>query len=487
MKKKAVVVGAGIGGLAIALRLRSKGHEVIVFEKEKNIGGKLDQMTWQGFRWDMGPSLFTLPHLVDELFSLYGKQPSKYLKYDKLDMVCKYFFSDGLIINGYNSPEKFAYECEEKTNISRKKILSYLKSSEHIYNLTSPVFIFNSFHRFHRQLLKSGFKILFNFRKLKAFNTMHNVNKSRLKEQHLIQIFDRFATYNGSNPYKAPATLNVIPYLEHCLGAYFPQKGMFSIVGELYNLAREEGINFYFNEPVTRIEIDQQKISGVQTTKRNEKCDLLVSDSDIVPLYKLFHPELKLKKRYLTHERSSSALIFYWAINKSFKELDLHNILFAEDYEKEFDNLFEQKSFTPDVTVYIFISKKVVESDAPEGKENWFVMINVPANFGQKWGDLIKKMKEAIINKINKTLDTKIENYILKEEILNPEIIEKKTSSFQGSLYGASSNSKWSAFRRHPNFSKKIRNLFFVGGSVHPGGGIPLCLSSAKIVSKMID
>lgn len=487
MKKKVIVVGAGIGGLAVALRLRSKGHEVVVFEKEDNYGGKLDQMKWNGYRWDMGPSLFTLPHLVDELFSLYGKQPLNYFSYSKLDLVCKYFFSDNLVINGYNSPEKFALECEEKTNVSRKRILSYLKSSEHIYNLTSPVFIFNSFHRFNHKLIKSGIKILLNIRKLKAFDTMHHINKRKLKESHLVQIFDRFATYNGSNPYKAPATLNVIPYLEHCLGAYFPIGGMFSIVEGLFRLATEEGILFYFNEPVKQINLDQRKVTGVQTTKRNEKCDLLVSDSDIVPLYQLFKPELKLKERYLKYERSSSALIFYWAINKSFKKLDLHNILFADDYKKEFDHLFEHKTYTSDVTVYIFISKKVVKSDAPEGKENWFVMINVPANYGQKWDNLIREMKKAVIKKINKTLDIEIENYILKEEILNPEIIERKTSSYQGSLYGASSNSKWSAFRRHPNFSKKISNLYFVGGSVHPGGGIPLCLSSARIVSEMTD
>lgn len=486
-KEKVVVVGSGIGGIAVALRLRSKGYDVVVFEKENNPGGKMNQIAWNGYRWDMGPSLFTLPYMVDELFSLFSKQASDYLKYQKLDVVCKYFFPDGVKINGFNTPDKFARECEEKTKVSRHVILDYLNDSKHIFNLTSPVFIFNSFHRINAKLIKSGIKILFNFGKLKAFKTMHEVNKTKLKESHLVQIFDRFATYNGSNPYKAPATLNVIPYLEHCLGAFFPEEGMYSIVEGLYRLAKEAGIKFYFNEAVEEIKYKKKIISEVRTTKRIEKCDLVVSDSDIVPFYKLFNPKMLLPRRFLNHERSSSALIFYWAVNRTYEELDLHNILFASDYKSEFDHLFDYKTYSKDVTVYIFISKKIVDLDAPEGAENWFVMINVPANSGQDWDSLIKKMKEAIIRKINKTLQTKIEEYILNEEILTPGQIEKKTSSHQGSLYGASSNSKWSAFRRHPNFSNKIKNLFFVGGSVHPGGGIPLCLSSAKIVSEMTN
>ncbi len=485
-KGQAVVVGSGIGGIAVALRLRAAGYSVDVFEKNEKPGGKLDEFSKDGFRWDMGPSLLTLPLMVEELFNLYGKNPSAYFSYKKLNIVCNYFFSDGLVIQGYNSPNRFAEEIHKKTGFAQGKVLKYLKHSEKIYKLTAPIFIFNSFHKLTMELLRNGIKALLNFPKLKSFKTMHKENLKQLQEPHLVQIFDRFATYNGSNPYQAPATLNVIPYLEHCLGAYFPDKGMYDIVNSLYKLAIEEGIQFYFGEPVIEVKHKDKKIKGVQTSKRDLECELVVSDSDIVPFYSLLSPEINIPERFLKYERSSSALIFYWAIDRSFPELDLHNILFSEDYKAEFDALFKTKSFFEDPTVYLFISKKQVETDAPEGKENWFVMINAPVNCGQDWDEVIFKYKEAIIRKINKYFNVKIENYILSEEILTPEMIEKKTSSFQGALYGPSSNSKWAAFRRHSNFSASIKGLYFVGGSVHPGGGIPLCLSSAQIVSSLI-
>lgn len=484
--KKAVVIGAGIGGIAIALRLKALKYQVTVIEKNSKPGGKLDEFNWKGFRWDMGPSLLTLPHMVDELFQIFQTNPTGKFEYNKLDIVCKYFFSDGLILNGFNSKDKFAGEVENKTGIKKEIIYKYLKRSETIYKFTAPVFIFNTFHKFNRERIKNGLKALVNFYKLQAFSTMHRNNRKQLKDPHLVQLFDRFATYNGSNPYKAPATLNVIPYLEHCLGAYFPKNGMYSIVDSLVTLANDAGIEFRLSERVLNIMHAKGKVESVKTNMAEYSADVVVSDSDIVPLYKLFKPKFDIPLKYMKHERSSSALIFYWAMNKTFKQLDLHNIFFSQNYESEFKHLFETKDFFPDPTIYVFISSKLVKNDAPEGKENWFVMINAPANSGQNWDEFINKARNSIIDKLNRTLNCEIREQIIHEEILDPRQIEGKTSSYQGSLYGASSNNKWSAFQRHANFTNKLRGMYFVGGSVHPGGGIPLCLSSAKIVSELI-
>lgn len=485
--KKAVVIGAGIGGIAIALRLRAKNFHVTIIEKSEKPGGKLDEFYWNGFRWDMGPSLFTLPYLVNELFELFPKESSIKFDYDKLNIVCKYFFPDGMVIDAYNSSDKFAHEVENKTGVDKEVVIKYLKKSEDIYKLTAPVFIFNTFHKLSWTRIKNGLKALMKFHKLQAFKTMHKSNEELLKEKHLVQLFDRFATYNGSDPYKAPATLNVIPYLEHCLGAFFPKKGMYSIIESLVNLAMRKGVVFKLNEEVLKINHQTGAVRSVSTTNNDYECDIAVSDSDIIPFYKLFSPEINISQRFVKHERSSSALIFYWAIDKKFEQLDLHNIFFSNDYKSEFSHLFESKNLFNDPTVYVFISSKRVNSDAPSGKENWFVMVNVPTNEGQDWDMFIKNARKAILKKLSHSLDCNIEKLILNEDILDPRKIESKTSSYQGSLYGASSNSKWSAFQRHSNFSNKVKGMYFVGGSVHPGGGIPLCLSSAKIVSELID
>jgi phytoene dehydrogenase-like protein len=185
-------------------------------------------------------------------------------------------------------------------------------------------------------------------------------------------------------------------------------------------------------------------------------------------------------------ERSSAAMIFYWAMSETFPELEVHNIFFSDHYEEEFRHLFSLKTGYSDPTVYIYISSKYSKSDAPDGCENWFVMVNAPADLGQNWSDLIPQMRQYILEKLERMLKKPLSGKIIAEEILSPPEIWKLTGSVNGSLYGSSSNSRYASFNRHPNFRKDIRGLYFVGGSVHPGGGIPLCLSSAKIVEGLV-
>ncbi len=208
---------------------------------------------------------------------------------------------------------------------------------------------------------------------------------------------------------------------------------------------------------------------------------------DIFSTYQHLLKDTKQPKRVLSQERSSSALIFYWGMNRSFPELDLHNILFSKNYKKEFDHIFEKKTLFNDPTIYINITAKDNPTDAPVGKENWFVMINTPGNFEQDWDQLKKEARENILKKIERILGVDVRSLIETESVLDPITIESKTSSHRGSLYGASSNSKFAAFLRHPNFSSQLKNLYFCGGSVHPGGGIPLCLLSAKIVGDLVS
>ena len=179
-------------------------------------------------------------------------------------------------------------------------------------------------------------------------------------------------------------------------------------------------------------------------------------------------------------------MIFYWGIKKEFSQLGLHNILFSDKYDVEFDHLFNKKTLFNDPTIYINITSKMEANQAPDGCENWFVMINAPTNNGQDWATMIQEAKKHIVQKINRILKTDIETFIETEEVLNPVTIEQKTSTYQGSLYGTSSNSKFAAFFRPSNFSSEINGLYFCGGTVHPGGGIPLCLKSAYITSELI-
>jgi phytoene dehydrogenase-like protein len=207
---------------------------------------------------------------------------------------------------------------------------------------------------------------------------------------------------------------------------------------------------------------------------------------DVFHTYKKLLPNEIPPINRLKQERSSSAVIFYWGIKQSFPDLDLHNIFFSKNYKKEFQAIFKDRTVSEDPTIYINITSKEVVGDAPKGCENWFIMINTPADHGQDWTQIVNRLRSHIITNISKRLKVDLKNLIVCEEVLTPPDIESKTQSYMGALYGASSNDTMAAFLRHPNFSNRIKNLYFCGGSVHPGGGIPLCLLSAKIVDELI-
>ena len=281
--------------------------------------------------------------------------------------------------------------------------------------------------------------------------------------------------------------LTLIPHLELNQGTFYPTGGMIAITNALYQLALKKGVQFKFNTPVERIIYHSNAVKGVVVNQENHFANLVVSNTDVYFTYKHLLNQPEKAKKILKQERSSSAFIFYWGIKREFKELELHNIFFTKNYPAEFDYLFRLKKLYADPTVYINITSKCEPGiQAPAGRENWFVMVNAPANMGQDWLAYRNQYRELVIQKLNRILNTDLESLIETEEILNPLLMESRTSSYKGSLYGTSSNSKMAAFLRHPNFSSQLKGLYFVGGSVHPGGGIPLCLKSAKIMGELV-
>ncbi|WP_374166703.1 1-hydroxycarotenoid 3,4-desaturase CrtD [Arcticibacter sp. MXS-1] len=479
--RKAIVIGAGIGGIAASVRLAVKGYAVDVFESNAYPGGKLSEFGNQGFRFDAGPSLFTMPQYVDELFELAGKDPRDYFNYQKLDMICRYFYEDGTRISAWADPLAFANEIASRTTDSAESVRRFMQKSEEIYRITHHVFLERSLHKLNTYLRADTLRSVLEFPKIDPFRTMNGAVEDFFSDSKTRRFFNRYATYNGSDPYRAPATLNVIPHLEQHYGAWFPEGGMFAITRSLVQLAEEMGVRFHYNTPVKQVLLGGNQVKGVQTEEGDFFAEVVVSNMDVWFVYQKLLKGIPPPKRTLRQERSSSALIFYWGIGRTFDELDLHNIFFSEDYREEFRYIWDQQSICADPTVYVNISSKYEKSDAPEGCENWFVMINVPANKGQDWDRLIQEAREHIIQKLSRNLGTDIGALIRTENILDPRSIESLTSSYQGALYGTSSNSRFAAFLRHPNFSGAVKGLFFTGGSVHPGGGIPLALLSARI------
>lgn len=485
---KICIIGAGIGGLSAAIRLAATGHQVTVYEANSYPGGKLTEIQVDNYRFDAGPSLFTMPSYIEALFSLAGKNISDYFQYDRLEIICHYFWEDGTRLKAYADSEIFAQEVEKKLDVPAKEITEILAASAEKYHLTGTTFLEKSLHKPSTWFSSEVARSLTQIPMLTGavFQSMHRDNERRLSHPKLVQLFDRFATYNGSNPYKAPGMLNIIPHFEHNIGAFFPKGGMHQITLALYHLAMDLGVSFNFNQAVEKICVKQKKAIGIRVQGQDKAYDKVISNMDVFPTYRKMLADQTQPHRTLAQPRSTSALIFYWGVKKEFKELGLHNILFSKNYRKEFAAL-DAGRIDEDPTIYINISKKYVTADAPEGCENWFTMINVPANTGQDWDALIAQARKDLIEKIDRTLHVSLKDLIVCESILDPRSIESKTASYQGALYGTNSNNIFAAFLRHPNFTKKIKNLYFCGGSVHPGGGIPLCLLSGKIVSELIQ
>jgi len=464
--------------------LACAGNKVTVFEKNDYPGGKLSELKLGPYRFDKGPSLLTLPQLIDDLTALSGFKEK--FKYKQLDHLTTYFFADGTVIKASSSIDEFAKEIAEKLNEKEEVVKAYFEKCRFYYTTTFDLFLNQSLGKISGFMTTGTLKGLMRAPRLGLFQSMHEQNKKAFSNPKTVQIFDRYATYNGSNPYAAPALLNQIQHLEFGLGAYLPEKGMHDITAYLYKMALHIGVEFKFNEKVEQINTLQNKTLGLTSNGTFHASDLVVCNADMHYAYTKLIPIAYFPKKLMKQEKSSSAYVFYWGINRQFEELGLHNILFSDQYLEEFQQLFSSDQPFNDPTVYINITSKVCANDAPQGHENWFVMINVPHNAKQDKIVYGAELRKQVIRKINAMLKTDIENCIVEEAVLDPFMIEQQTSSFGGSLYGNASNNKFAAFLRHHNFHSKIKGLYFSGGSVHPGGGIPLCLLSAKITSTLI-
>jgi phytoene desaturase len=486
VSKKAVILGAGIAGLAAAVRLRKAGFDVDVFEQADGPGGKLREKWIGAYRFDLGPSLFTLPRNVEELFELNGLNPSDYFRYQKLEHVCHYFFEDGTRFQVPSNTTDYINQLCETFGEDKRTVEKFLQNSEEVYNITTPVFLKSelSFNALLKK--KETFQAIIQLYKLPISGTLFQKLQKTFKNPKTVQLFSRYATYNGSNPYSTPAMMMLIPHLENGIGAFLPEKGMFDISRSIHQLGERLGVRYHFNQKVESIIVEKNTVKGISLGDKKMEAQIVLSNIDITPTYRKLLGDKFSPEKILNQEKSSSALIFYWGVKGVFPELDVHNIFFSEDYKSEFDYIFNKKMLHDDPTVYINITSKVCKNDAPENCENWFVMINVPHLNGQDWMQLKYAAKQAILAKLQRILGKDISSLIEQEEVLDPQLIQDRTGSHLGSLYGNASNSTFSAFMRHQNHSNKLKGLYFCGGSVHPGGGVPLCLFSARLAAERI-
>ncbi len=278
---KAAVIGADLGGLLAAIRLANAGFQVDIFEQNNSAGGKAGNLLINGFRFDTGPSLLTMTFVLKELFDSAGKQMEKYIQIRELNPVCKYFYPDGTVINAYSDPDEFAKEIETNTADNAYSVKKYLEYCKNIYDLTADLFLYNNPSSIKTYFNLKAVSTLLRLNKIDPFRTMHRANRSFFQDKKTVQLFDRYATYNGSDPYRAPAALNIIPHVEYNLGAFIPEGGIISISEALQKLCFDSGVTINYEARGEKILIKNNRAAGIVVNGQEMDYDIVISNVDV--------------------------------------------------------------------------------------------------------------------------------------------------------------------------------------------------------------
>jgi phytoene desaturase len=473
--KKILVVGAGLGGLAAAIRLARVGHEVEVWEKNDGPGGKLKELRVDGFRWGMGPSLLTMPHVLRDLFEAAGERLEDHLELVRLDSCCRYFWTDGTVID------------ENTAFWKRPEVARFLDYARGIYELSGEAYLNRPPADFWRALNPRNWPKLRHLGKVATTRTLACEVERRMTDPHLRQIFLRFATYNGSSPYETPATFNIIPYVEAEFGAWYVRGGMGRIAEELAALAARNGVKFRYGTTATGWRDNEATANDGSRTQAN----FLVCNGDVLSaktgfLSALFSP--RERDRVVRPPLSTSGFILFLGVRGRDERLGHHNIFFSDDYPKEFEEIHGQKISPNEPTIYISASSRTDPDHAPEGHDNYFVLVNAPARDpASPWSETeARGYRNLIVKRLERFGFGDLNQRIVTERIFTPSDFTTRDLAHHGALYGWASHSIRTSLFRPPLRAPRTRNVFFTGGTTHPGGGIPLVLLSGKMVAELI-
>lgn len=483
-----VIIGAGIGGLSAACLLASRGHSVTVLERNSGVGGKMNEIVRDGFRFDTGPSLLTMTHIADRLFRECGFDREEHLTFLPLEPICRYQYADGTVFDCYDDEERTLAEISKFAPEDVDAYNRFLNYSEELYRKTADAFIYNPLYDIS-DLKKLD---LLSFFGIDAFTTVSKRVDTYFKSEYLRSFFKRFTTYNGSSPYQAPATLNVIPHVELNMGGYYVDGGMYRIAERLLYMATELGVDIRYGCHVNRIYTNNGRVQGITGSCGRLDADIVVANSDATEtISELLDNESVGKarrERARQVEPSCSGFVLMLGIDKTYEQLRHHNIFFSSDYEREFRDIFRYQVFPDDPTIYIANTSYTNPAHAIEGGSNLFVLINAPYLDDNVDNETdLDAYEEHVLDQLEQRGLERLRSHIKVKERITPEDFYTLYLSNKGSIYGTSSNKKTSAFVRPRNKMRKIDGLYFVGGSVHPGGGVPLVMQSAFNAAELIE
>lgn len=487
MSKTVVVIGAGIGGLSAAIRLAAQGVRVIVLEQNDAPGGKMREVRAAGFRWDTGPSVITMRPVFEELFAAAGHRLDDHLALRPVDPLTRYFYLDGKVLDATSDRQRMTEQIRQIDPHDVAGYSAYLDHAAFLHRVTGPLFVYGK-RPGPADLLKVP---VGDALRLEPFSKMHGSIAGYVRSPHLQKLFGRFATYIGSSPYDAPATLGVISHVELNEGVWYPEGGIFSIATCLHDLACQLGAEVRLGCAVQHITVQARQATGVMLTNGEEiRADAVLANVDTALVYNRLLPQGVApagRARSLGLQRlSCSGFILLLGVKGQHEHLAHHNIFFPDDYRQEFVDIFDRGVPPKRPTVYVSITSKTTPQDAPAGCENWYILVNAPAVGPEfDWNKQARAYRQVVLDQLE-GFGLQLRDKIVVEKMITPIDIEARTASWRGALYGRLFDSPWVAFRRSTSRAGDIKRLYLAGGTTHPGGGVPMVMLSGKLAANAI-
>lgn len=487
--KSVLIIGGGLGGLSAAIALRQSGYNVSLYEQNNHLGGKLNRLEQDDFGFDLGPSILTIPQIFEKLFSDSGKNMQDYVPIQKLNHQWRSFFPSGNVIDLYQDLNDMK---AKNLTLSEQDIVEYenlLKYSKKLYEMTDKSYFKHGTDNTLEILRYNGvFNALKNF---DLFSTVHESLAKRISNSEFCNMLSYFIKYVGSSPYDAPAVLNMMIYMQHNQGVWYVPGGMHLLGKGLEKLAEEIGVDIHTGKRIVKLHKEKGKIVGALLEDGTElSADYYISNMEVIPFYeKLLGEEQKytqkLRKKF---EPASSGLVIHLGVKKSYPQLAHHNFFFAKNMKQQMEAIFQRHELPDDPVIYLVNVNKTDSSQAPTGHENIKVLPHIPyiqdKPFTQQ--DYDRFAEKVLIKLENMGLDGLRENIVTKD-IWTPEDIRRVYGSDRGAIYGTVSDKKKNKGFKHPKQSTRYDNLYFVGGTVNPGGGMPMVtLSGQQVRDKIV-
>ncbi|MEJ6791897.1 MAG: phytoene desaturase family protein [Lacinutrix sp.] len=490
MKKKVIIIGSGIGGLGTAALLSKAGYNVTVLEKNENLGGRANIFKAEGYTFDMGPSWYLMPDVFEQYFKLLDENIIDHLDLIKLSPSYRVFFSNDKelpVVDIHSDLEKDLPLFEQLEPGVTPKIKAYLQRSGEQYEMAKETFMYLNLG-FSLEFLR--WKVIKKGIELNPFQTMQSYLNKWFKSDRLKKILEYTLVFLGSDPAKTPAMYNIMNAIDFNMGVYYPKGGIYQIVKVLVNINKKHGTQFKTNAPVSKIIIKNKSAVGVELENGDVlKADIVISNAD------LWFTETKLlEKRYQTYpERywekavlSPSAFIMYLGLDRKLELLSHHNLRFGADWKQNFKELFDTPQLPDDPSYYICKPTETDPDLSPPGTDNLFVLVPIPPGLELTESDM-DNYRQKILNMMTIDLNlSKFEDYIVFERKYWADDFRKDYNAYKGTALGLAHTLK-QTLKRPLNYSKKVKNLYYVGASTSPGIGMPICLISSELVYKRIQ